>query len=261
MKKQTITQSMEEAKEVKRKIAPEKMKLEEIAQRHDWREILKKIVEKEDMDPWNINISKLVDEYIQTIRELQEMDFQVPANAVLASSILLKKKSTSWVIKGEEDEEEFKYWEEIPTTPDQIPPAREEIPEPKPKKRKTKRKVSVEELIDAVEDVIDKEKKKARKKAKETKQPGQNLVPKQLLEIAKRDTKEFEEKTKELEEKIRQRVDKENLTVFTELIEKKEDSGEVVETFIPLLHLADKGKVSIWQEEVFGEIFIYLQQD
>jgi len=261
LKKQTNIQSTEEIKESVEEITHDEIKLEELARRHDWRELLREIVEKKDMDPWDIDIAKLVGEYIQTIQELQEMDFQVPANAVLASSILLRKKSSSWIIKGEDEEKEFKYWEEIPTTPDQIPPAREEILEPKPKRRKTQRKVSVDELIDAVEDVIDKEKKKARKKVKEKKEVGQDIVPKQLLEIARRNTKDFEEKTKELEDKIIQKIDEENLTTFTDLIDGKEDSRKVVDTFIPLLHLADKGKVSIWQEEVFGEIFIHFPQN
>ncbi len=250
-------------------ISPEEINLEEIAKRHDWREILKEIVEKEDMDPWDIKLSRLVEEYIQTIRKMQKMDFKVPANAMLASSILLRKKSSSWIIKEEDEpEKDFKYWEEIPTTPDQIPPPREEIPEPKPKKRKTKRKVSLDELIDAVEDVIDKEKQKARKKAKEEskeKQKGQDLVPDQLLEMAKKTTKNFEEKTEELENKIEQKIDDENLTTFTELIEENENQEkgerEIVNTFIPLLHLANQGRISVWQEEIFGEIFIHYPED
>jgi len=241
------------------KMSLEEMNLEEIAQRHDWREILRGIVEKEDMDPWDIKLSRLIQEYIQTIKQLQKMDFKIPANALLASSILLRKKSSSWKLKEDEEEGEFIYWEEIPTTPDQIPPAREEIPEPKPQKRKTRRKVSVEELIDAVEDVIDKEKQKAREKVKEEKTPAQEIVPDHLLEIAKRNTRDFEEKTEELEQKIQEQIDEENLTTFTGLIEEDQDQTEreIVKILIPLLHLANQGRISIWQEEVFGEIFVH----
>jgi len=265
LKKQAKTESIKTtSKEIDpEEMSPEEINLEEIARRHDWREILKGVVEKEDMDPWDIKLSKLVQEYIQTVKKLQKMDFKVPANALLASSILLRKKSSSWKLKEDEEEGEFIYWEEIPTTPDQIPPAREEIPEPKPQKRKTQRKVSVDELIDAVEDVIDQEKQKAREKVKEEKTPAQDIVPDHLLEIAKRNTQDFEEKTEELEQKIKQEIDEENLTTFTELIEKDQEQTEreIVKILIPLLHLANQGKISIWQEEIFGEIFIHYPEE
>lgn len=235
------------------------MKLEKLAQRHDWRKILRDLVKKEDMDPWDVQISRLVGEYIQTIKEMKKLDFRVPANALLASSILLREKSGSWVLKEEEEEEEENIWDMMPSTPDQIPPPREEIPEPKPKKRETKKKVSVDELIEAVDEVIKKEKKKAKEKVKEgkTKTPEQNLVPDQLLELAKNKEDDFEEKIEETEGKVKANLDEEGLTTFTDLLEDEEESLELIDIFVSLLHLANKRKISIWQEEVFGEIFIH----
>ncbi len=235
------------------------MELEELAQRHDWRDILREIVKKEDMDPWDVQISKLVQNYIKTVKQMKKMDFRVPANALLASSILLREKSGSWVIKEEEEGEKEDIWSMMPSTPDQIPPPREEIPEPKPKKRETKRKVGVDELIEAVDEVIQKEKQKAKEKVKEgkNKAPEQNIVPDQLLELAKEKEEDFEEKIEETEEVIAANVDEENLTTFTDILENQERSSEFINSFISLLHLANKGKVSIWQEEVFGEIFIH----
>lgn len=233
--------------------------LEELAQRHDWRDLLRGIVKQEDMDPWDVHISELVKDYIQTIKEMKKMDFRIPANALLASSILLREKSGSWVIKEEEEEEQEDIWSIMPSTPDQIPPPREEIPEPKPKKRETKRKVGVDELIEAVDEVIQKEKQKAKEKVKEgkNKTPEQNIVPDQLLELAKEKEDDFEEKIEETEEIVVAKIDEENLTTFTDILEDQEGSSELINTFISLLHLANKRKVSIWQEEVFEEIFIH----
>lgn len=249
------TQVNKDIKEVK-----EDLNLREIAQRHDWREVLRDIVKKEDMDPWDIDVSKLVDEFIQTIREANRLEYRVPANAILASSILLRKKSDSWVLR-EEDESEIDIWGDMPMTPDQIPLPREKIPEPTPKKRVTKRKVSLDELIEAVDDVITKEKKKARKKAKENKSPVQNILPKQMLEMAKKDGEDFEERIEEVKGKIQEKIDGENLTRFTEIVEEN-TRDEIINTILPVLHLANKGTISIWQEEIFGDILIhYIQKN
>lgn len=266
MKEKAAARTMDESMEITpeepedlTELEADEINLEQIAKRHDWREILRDIVKKEDMDPWDIKVSKIVKEYIGTVQKLDKMDYRVPANALLASSILLREKSNSWTIKEGEEEEEESIWDNIPTTPDQIPPPREEIPEPKPKKRNTKRKVSVDELIGAVDQVIQKEKKKAREKAKskEPMETQQNLVPDQLIELAKENTDNFDEKIKETEEIIEQKIDGENLTSFDKIVKPGEDSLGMIKTLISLLHLASKGKVSIWQEEVFGEIFIH----
>lgn len=231
------------------------LNLHEIAQRHDWREVLKDIVKKEDMDPWDIDVSKLVEEFIQTIREATKMEYRIPANAILASSILLRKKSDSWILR-EGDEQQDSIWDDIPITPDQIPLPREKIPEPTPKKRVTKRKVSLDELIEAVDDVITQEKNKARRKAKENRTPVQNIIPKRMLEMAKADGEDFEERIKEVREKIHSVMDNENLTRFTEIVEEN-TRAEIINTILPVLHLANKGDISIWQEEIFGDIFIH----
>lgn len=265
MKEDTGTQTIEnpvdraqgDSKDL-RELEASEINLKELAQRHDWREILRDIVRKEDMDPWNVKVSKLVEEYISTVRKMEKMDYRVPANAMLASSILLREKSNSWVLR-QGDEEEESVWDNIPMTPDQIPPPREKIPEPKPKKRETKRKVSLDELIGAVDQVIEKEKEKAREKAKskEPKEVEQDLIPDHFIEMAKEEGEDFEKKIQETEEKVKNNLDEENLTSFKKVISSNQKPINLIETLVSLLHLAGKGKISIWQEEVFGEIFIH----
>lgn len=243
-------------------LSADEIDLEEIAQRPDWRELLREIVRKEDMDPWNIKVSRLVDEYIQTVNKIKKMDFRVPANVVLASSILLREKSGSWVLEEEEESSEVDIWEAVPPTPDQIPPPREEIPKPRPKKRETREKVGLDELIDAVDQVITKEKEEAKEKAKETEETmeAQDIVPDQLIELAKEE-EDFEEEIDRAEGRVKSSIDEENLTSFTEIVEDPEETKELVNSLIALLHLANQGTVSIWQEKVFGEIFIHYRGD
>ncbi len=230
-----------------------KIDLHEISQRHDWREVLKDIVKKEKMDPWDIDVSKLVKEFIEIIRQANKMEYRIPANAILASSILLRKKSDSWILREEDESQDT--WDDILITPDQIPLPREKIPEPSPKKRRTKRKVSLDELIEAVDDVIEKEKTKAIKETKKKETPIQNIVPKYMLELANTNGEDFEDRIEEIRKRIERSIDNENLTRFTEIIEEK-TKDEIINTMLPVLHLANKGSISIWQEEIFGDIFI-----
>ena len=59
----------------------------------EWKSILLDLVSSEKMDPWNIDIVELSEKYLQKINSMELMDLRVPANAILASSILLRAKS------------------------------------------------------------------------------------------------------------------------------------------------------------------------
>ena len=58
-----------------------------------WQSLLYELVKKEGMNPWDINISLLTKEYIDTIKKLKELDFRISGKVLLAAAILLKMKS------------------------------------------------------------------------------------------------------------------------------------------------------------------------
>src|SRR3989338_6251971 len=62
-----------------------------------WQTILYDLVNSEQMDPWNIDVSLLTKKYIEMLKTLKQHDFRVSGKVVLAAAILLKIKSTRWI--------------------------------------------------------------------------------------------------------------------------------------------------------------------
>ena len=70
----------------------QQLNLQEFVKNATWRELLVELVDSNQLDPWNIDIVKVVDSYIAVVRKMQVMDLHIPANIVLAASILLRMK-------------------------------------------------------------------------------------------------------------------------------------------------------------------------
>ena len=68
----------------------------DLVDKPSWKMLLTEIVEKEHLDPWDIDIAQLTHSYIEHISNARKLDFRVPANAVLVSAILLRFKSDAW---------------------------------------------------------------------------------------------------------------------------------------------------------------------
>ena len=66
-----------------------------------WKELLIELVEKQQLDPWNIDITELVNSYINAVKALKVMDLRIPANIILAASILLRMKSSMLTFSNE----------------------------------------------------------------------------------------------------------------------------------------------------------------
>ena len=58
-----------------------------------WKDILVELVKKNELNPWDIDIIDIVGRYIDVVKGLKVMDLRVPANIILAASILLRLKS------------------------------------------------------------------------------------------------------------------------------------------------------------------------
>ena len=217
-----------------------------LAQQPEWKQLLLNVVRKEGLDPWDIDLNLLADKFMSELSELKVFDFRIPANAILASSILLRFKSDRWNVSplvADVFEPMF--------IPDKIilPPF---FPELQPVFRETHRKVTLNELIDAIEDVMVKEKVKSGKSKK-----LRDEVPDVLIDLVKSDEVDFEKRINGVYDKIKSNADNESLVTLSQLVPGK-DVNDFLNVFVPVLHLANKGLLNVWQEEVFGEIFIHL---
>ncbi len=209
----------------------EQVDLLEVVIQPTWKEFLIELVESERMDPWDIDLCQVADKCLDKVRSLKAMDLHLPANVILASSLLLRFKAEALQWKPEEEEY---YAEEAPML------IQEDIPELVVKSNRPRpRHVTLEELMKAVESVM----KEGRK--------VQRLVPAPVALNVQLPQKTMGERITEVFEKAIALKDADNLVLFSELSE-----GRLVEFLVPILHLANSRKVDAWQDEVFGEIFV-----
>ena len=130
----------------------DKIDLEHLVAQPTWREMLLDLVASEKLDPWNIDIVDIAGRYLVRIRNLQMMDLHVPANLILAASILLRFKSDALKFEEEEQVVEQEVFIDEQKVPVEIPmlSLRTRIP--------PKRKVTLDELVNALEEVFEEQK-------------------------------------------------------------------------------------------------------
>jgi segregation and condensation protein A len=219
----------------------QKLDLEKIISYPSWREMLMDLVIKEDFEPWDIDIGAITSKYIEQIKEMKTLELQIPANLILAASILLRLKSKALIFEEEvqvEVDETFVDDEgpvEIPMLElrTRIPP---------------KRRISLDELLEAVEEVF-KEEQQRIEKQKKIEIPKKMII--NLPEIT------IDEQIKEIKERMNNLKDEKNMVLFSHLIKDK-TPNEKVFALLPLLYLQQKQDISLIQEKLFGEIIIYV---
>ena len=224
----------------------------------DWKGFIRELVSEEKMDPWDIDVTVISSKFLELIGELKEMDFRLGGKMILAASFFLKLKSDR--LLGE-DMEAFDAM--IVDDFDEFDDMEFQEPEPEPtlvprSPQPRKRKVSIADLAHALESALKKEKKK------------------QIRSIHKERMKALEDTAEEVKTKKRQRDIDEIIdevfakvkSLFTRVkkvsfdhLVKSEQKHHKVETFVPLLHLDNQGKVALIQEEPFGDIHVNMEED
>jgi len=237
-KSETREESEAEVGEVQDASKP--MDLERLVAEPTWKEMLLELVAKEQIDPWNIDLIDIAEKYLARIRQLQLLDLHIPANLILASSILLRFKSDAIRFEEEEQvvEQEVFIADEQPPVEVPMLSLRTRIP--------PKRRLTLGELVHALESVFE----DVRKRATRAPPPMGHIT----ITIPKYD---IEERMNELLARAQRLADKEGLLTFSALL-KKRTREEKISTLIPVLHLAQDNKLSLAQEKFFGEIFIHL---
>ena len=218
-----------------------------------WQTILYDLVKTEQMNPWDIDISLLSQKYLETVQKMQEMNFFISGKVILASSILLKIKSTKFLTENianfdnllfdneAEDLEEFEDKKTIVL--DSQPRLTIKTPQSR------KRKVSIQDLITALEKALEVDKRRKVRVIERERNKIYMELPEKKVDISSL--------IKTVYGKIKDFFKTKEELTFTELTNsnKKED---IIYTLVPLLHLANQEKVDINQEKHFGEIGIKL---
>lgn len=215
--------------------------LRELVQNATWRDVLMELVESNSIDPWNIDIGKIANEYVQTIKKMRVMDLHIPANMTLAASILLRMKSDSMVMFKEEIQEE-----DVISGPRQIP----EVPELIPKFRlQPHKKVTLTDLMDALDDAM--------KVTEQRAMPSEMEAPLDFVVIKE----DIDEKISSAYKLISSSMSAEGAVEYSKLARLySSERSAISDLFIPLLFLTHRKEIDIIQEEFFGDILITLHQ-
>jgi chromatin segregation and condensation protein Rec8/ScpA/Scc1 (kleisin family) len=222
-----------------------------------WRDILYEIINT--LDPWDIDISLLASRYSARVSEMEEMNFRIPANVVIVSSVLLRMKAQFVGFAG--GEQAFSpddFMDDSDSSMDGIDSqdsdldsligagnggnagALDIIVTPK---RVLKRRITALELIAAIQEVLE---DKAIKSRIPDKPVERNLV------IAMRTEIKF--LIEETYERVIGILASKDSVMFSELAQSRE---EIVSTLISLLHLSNNQRLKLRQEKLFDEIYIY----
>ncbi len=204
-----------------------------------WKELLIELVDRNKLDPWNIDIIEIVDSYMEAIRNIKSIDLKVPANVVLAASVLLRLKSSLLVIGAPEPEPEEPAYAGIESIVVEPLSFRSRLP--------PKRRVSLDELISALDEAM-------RIKEQRTAVLAFRRPPLSFEIISPN----IEANATFIYDFIKKNSDSEKVALFSDLVKGGDFDSIMLELFIPMLYLASGGRIRLRQDRFFGEIFITL---
>jgi len=220
-----------------------------------WQAIIYDLINAEQLDPWDIDISLLSNKFLEKVKVLEEANFFVSSKVLFAAALLLRIKSE--ILLNEDlvsldealfgkKEEGKKYVQERIELDDEIPELVVRTPLPRFKK------VSLEELMSALGKAIQTETRRIKRVlvARQYEIEAGIALPRHRINIG--------DKIKEIYEKLKDVfTSREHRLAFSELAGEK--SEEKVSTFVPLLHLENQHKIVLDQEGHLQEIWIWLK--
>jgi len=194
----------------------------------------------EKVQPWSINISFLLASFLEEMGKQGEIDFRASGVALDSSATIYLMKSRL-LLKLEEPPPPPK------PQPDFLPPPlfyplRYELTS-----------TTIKHLLEALDEALKGESIFALKPRLEPILPP----PPEVLPPVDLYLMETEKQMKRLYRLLLRLAHEEELIIFSKIIAGLEKL-EAIKRFIILLFLAQKGKITLWQEEEFGEIYVTL---
>ena len=231
---------------------PENVDLVDLIDQPAWKTILIQLVKKEHMDPWDIDVVDLAEKYLTKIHALEKADLRVPANAILAASILLRLKAKTIKLSSLEEWEEDEEEKARKIAEQQLLFSDDNIPDLHGGRMTREGAVSLDELVLGIQDILEKTKQKAAKK-----RALGFEIPEFNIPLGEKD---IESRTEDILARVKDRSDSTGVVRFSQLLNEKH-SLEMVQVFVPLLFLANKGELAMWQEAFWGEVFVSLNPE
>ncbi len=211
-------------------------------------ELLIDLVISDEMDPWDIDIAEIANNFVERVREMVALNLRLSGKTLLAASVLLRMKSDSLMPVEEEGEVWDGFIEDGLFQAEAFVDGKSGqtmLPLTVPPRRRDERKTTVFELIEALQRALSEE--MIRKNfPKETKRRKM---------VIKVEEQGIMDRIARVYERIKELAMINEVVKFSELLQEKSKTS-IVELVLPLLYLASDGRIVIWQKELFGEIFI-----
>jgi len=193
----------------------------------------------EKLAPWNINITYLLTTFLEEMEKTGKVNFRA-SGVALGSSALIYLMKSKLLLKLEEPPP-------LPTAPQDFLPPPLFLP-----LRHELTSTTIRHLLEVLDDVLKGEKLiRLRKTVAEPILP----TPSEILPQLDLYLMEIELQMEKLYASLSQTVKGTGIIEFSTLI-KSMGRLEVIRTFILLLFLAQDGRVNLWQDEEFEEIYI-----
>lgn len=224
-----------------------------------WKDIIYDLIKTEQLDPWDVDISRLTNRYIETIKDLKKADFKLSGKVLLAAALMLNMKGKRLVgedldaldrLIAQKDFNEQEFYDELENAtfrdPSQIPESERmqlvpRMPQPR------LRKVSVYDLVAALEKALEVKKRRLLRELP----AAHTYLPKKNRDI----TLMIKGLYKHILDFFSANPSKKLTFAALTPNATKEDK---IFTFIPLLHLTNERKIDIHQPEHFGDFRIHL---
>ncbi len=212
--------------------------IEKFVSEATWKDILLELVKNNELNPWDIDIIEIVGRYVDVVRRMKVLDLRVPANIILAAAILLRLKSEMLELEEHNAAEDAAQEDFIrPSVAVEPLSVRLRLPQ--------RRRVTLAELISALEEAM---------KLKEYKETAAaNEITSIPMNFPRADVEMDIETIYSLVEK---NVDQSKMITFSALCDVAKRDEPLLDVFIPLLFLANKGRIFLLQERFFDEIII-----
>ena len=225
-------------------------------------EILVQMAERGEIDPWNIDIVEVTDRFLSELERRKELDLRVSGRTIFYAALLLRMKSEyldTAGTGGEEDdfdedaldEAPFDFSDEGGSGP--IEQLEREIRRRLDRKNLRKRPVTLFELILELKNA---EKQQRRRQRFRSTLPPEAMDLDEVIGIAHEEG--YREAAMAVLCQCEATIAAEGVLTLRELA-RLLGKGQI-EVFIPLLFLMAEGKLVLWQEEFFGEVFVQVCQ-
>jgi chromatin segregation and condensation protein Rec8/ScpA/Scc1 (kleisin family) len=195
--------------------------------------LLTDVLQLENIEPWNVDVGKLIAGFLREMRRLGDIDFRVSGNALYSASVIFMKKTRELVELGVIQPEESEEEEQELVIPKILPPF-----------RLNNRRVTLEELLVAMDRVLSKGVRE--RPIPTSRRHRADLEPLSFATEAARAN--IEETIAEVYSDVCKIVEVGEVIRFTDLLVNN-TRKEIVRVFFSILHLYSRALIDIWMDK------------